>query len=173
MHSIQPHGIDPIIPSYHFLPKRRIHTPWRIDWQEPLQKCYPTLDNDDMMPNQRRKKRRRPEPAIEEHTRYCPKEEYWLKKKMKASTPSRFPCCIFFFFIFLISWICHEAQTDQHKLKIKEINWVEQSTHLGQSRHPVHLTHPVIISHSWSDQFFCHHNDWHGHILIAGLWWVC
>ena len=44
--SIQPHGIDPIIPSYHLLPKGEgnpIHTPWRIDWQEPLQKCYPTL----------------------------------------------------------------------------------------------------------------------------------
>ena len=46
MHSIQPHGIDPVIPSYHLLPKGEgnpIHTPWRIDWQEPLQKCYPTL----------------------------------------------------------------------------------------------------------------------------------
>ena len=48
MHSIQPHGIDPIIPSYHLLPKGErtpIHTPWQIDWKEPLQKCYLTPED--------------------------------------------------------------------------------------------------------------------------------
>ena len=29
-------------------------------------------------------------------------------------------------------------------------------THLGQSRDPVHLAHPVIIAHSWSGDFYRH-----------------
>ena len=47
-------GQDPIIPSYHLLPKgerTQIHTPWRIDWKEPLQKCYLTLENNIFVQN--------------------------------------------------------------------------------------------------------------------------
>ena len=131
-------------------------------------------DNDDMMRIQRRKKKK----TWASHRgayQALPQGRILTKDKdlaTKAPTPADFPA-FFFFFIFLIFWICHEAQTDQHKFKIKEMNWVGQSTHLGQSRHPVHLAHPVIISHSRSGQCFRHYNDWHGHILVSGLRWVC